>query len=61
LTESLQKLISVRPSSLGQASRISGVTPADISLLALYLLKNKSQASDGSRDTATTIEEWETT
>jgi tRNA uridine 5-carboxymethylaminomethyl modification enzyme len=61
LTESLQKLNIVRPLSLGQASRISGVTPADISLLALYILKNKPQTPDGSRETATTIEERETT
>lgn len=37
LAESRQKLASVRPVSIGQASRISGVTPADISLLLVYL------------------------
>jgi len=35
--ESAQKLESVRPASLGQASRISGVSPADISLLMVAL------------------------
>jgi tRNA uridine 5-carboxymethylaminomethyl modification enzyme len=34
-----QKLTAVRPSSLGQASRISGVTPAALSILAIYLKK----------------------
>ena len=37
--ESRQKLAQVRPTTLGQASRISGVTPADISLLAVWLRK----------------------
>ncbi len=36
-TEGKQRLISVRPLNLGQASRISGVTPADISVLMVYL------------------------
>lgn len=35
--EAVQKLEAVRPVSLGQASRISGVTPADISVLLVYL------------------------
>jgi tRNA uridine 5-carboxymethylaminomethyl modification enzyme len=41
LTESRQKLKTVRPSSVGQASRIPGVTPADISLLLVYLQREK--------------------
>lgn len=36
-TESRQKLISVRPKTLAQAERISGVNPADVSLLMVYL------------------------
>ncbi|MBN1411808.1 MAG: tRNA uridine-5-carboxymethylaminomethyl(34) synthesis enzyme MnmG [Spirochaetales bacterium] len=36
-TESREKLKKIRPVSLGQASRISGVRPADISLLLVYL------------------------
>lgn len=39
--ESRQKLAEVRPVTLGQASRISGVTPADISLLSVWLRKQR--------------------
>jgi tRNA uridine 5-carboxymethylaminomethyl modification enzyme len=35
--EAKQKLTSIRPLSIGQASRIGGVTPADISILLVYL------------------------
>ena len=38
--EALQKLKELRPASVGQASRISGVSPADISVLLVYLEKN---------------------
>ena len=39
-SEARQKLSEIRPTSLGQASRISGVNPADISILMVYLRKN---------------------
>jgi len=40
--EVCEKLVRIRPRSLGQASRISGITPAAITLLSFYLKKQKS-------------------
>ena len=42
-SEARQKLESIRPTSIGQASRISGVNPADISILMVYLRKNYNE------------------
>ena len=39
--EAKQKLIKIRPMSVGQASRISGVSPSDISVLLVYLEQMK--------------------
>ena len=36
-TEGKQKLSKIRPETMGQASRISGVSPADLSIITVYL------------------------
>lgn len=45
--EIVQKLTNVRPNSLGQATRISGVTPAAISVLMVYLKRDENQKLAG--------------
>ena len=40
-SEARQKLSNVKPTTIAQASRISGVNPADISILMVYLKKEK--------------------
>jgi len=42
-SEARQKLEKIRPISIGQAARISGVNPVDISILAVYLKKEYSK------------------
>ncbi len=43
--EAREKLVRVRPASLGQASRISGMTPAALSILMIYLKKYQAEAA----------------
>lgn len=45
--EARQKLEKIKPVSIGQASRISGVNPADISVLMVYLEKYRRNAAIG--------------
>ena len=44
--EARQKLIKFKPVSVGQASRISGVSPADISVILVYLEQRKHMAKE---------------
>src|SRR5438309_1214697 len=39
-SETRQKLAATRPNSLGQAGRISGITPADVAIISIWLAKN---------------------
>jgi tRNA uridine 5-carboxymethylaminomethyl modification enzyme len=46
-SETRQKLKAIRPVSLGQAARISGITPADIAIISIWLTKSNLQDSTG--------------
>ena len=37
--EALEKLSAIKPKSIGQASRISGVSPSDVSILMVHMKK----------------------
>jgi len=45
-SETRQKLAAVRPVSLGQAGRISGITPADIAIISIWLTKSRLQSDN---------------
>ena len=45
--EAQEKLMKVRPRSVGQASRISGVSPADISVLIIWLTSRRDTENQG--------------
>ena len=44
--EAVQKLNQIKPDSLGQASRISGVSPADINVILIYLESRKRKNNE---------------
>ncbi len=44
-TESIERLTKIQPETLAQASRISGVNPADISILSVYIEQGKYQTT----------------
>ncbi len=48
--EARQKLNSVKPSNIGQASRISGVSPADITVLLIYCQQHKETKNEEKND-----------
>ena len=54
-SETRQKLTTIRPTSLGQAARISGITPADIAIISIWLSKNTLQQDKTQADGHTSL------
>jgi tRNA uridine 5-carboxymethylaminomethyl modification enzyme len=48
--EAMEKLTKVRPASLGQASRISGITPAALMAIQIHLKKNRLDSPEARQD-----------
>ena len=48
--ETRQKLAAVRPDSIGQAGRVSGITPADLSIISIWLEKNSLSSAEAPKN-----------
>jgi tRNA uridine 5-carboxymethylaminomethyl modification enzyme len=48
--ETRQKLTAARPDSIGKAGRVSGITPADLSIISVWLEKNRLSFANGPSD-----------
>ena len=46
-----EKLMHIQPTTLGQAGRISGVTPAAVAILMVYFQKHRSQRTQHGSET----------
>ncbi len=54
--ETIQRLECIRPKNLGQASRISGITPSDIALLSVILKKEKMLSQENTKEQTSSSE-----